>query len=551
MRHGRSRTRAFLTVRADDGATTWLARIAVAVGLLNVTVLLAQAADTIHQLDTDADYAMSLVLPALAGRVPAGSVITLGNHAYYESWWFNRATIGLPEWRFIWEAAPFVVEAAGIALVSWCVWVVLGRVAAVLCSVALLSITDGLRVFLAQSGGRVGLTFHAGALCAALLIIGRATRAPRVSRRTLVAVALFTVFFGTLAASDQLVAVTVVVPYMIAPCMWWWYERTRAAREVCLYALATGAVSLIAGSLLTSRMQAEGVVHSAFPVLFASVGTLTSNAENLIYSWTVLGGGTFFGLSASGQNLLTFAAGVLCLLALAGVLSGLSRRAYALLADTERERVIRAERFLFISFWGVMLAITLAIFLMTQVSIPTGSGTNYLLSGWVAVATLLGAFAQSTRLRSGLLLGVAAFGILTFRTHLASGVPAYGTGPTQLEVGDIEHFARVHGATIGYAQYLDAPTITWDAALKTQVYPVWPCGYASGLCPFFIGINSWYTPRGRVPTFLVTDSRPAATAGSITAAPAALGKPIAVAPFPPFTVYVYRYDIAAKLGPPS
>src|ERR1700728_957706 len=116
MRRLGGRTRALAGARAADDFTTWLARIAVVVGGLNVVVLLAQARSTIHQLELNADYSMSLMLPALSGHAPAGSVITLGNHPFYEAWWFERATIGLPHFRFIWEAAPFAVEGAGIAL---------------------------------------------------------------------------------------------------------------------------------------------------------------------------------------------------------------------------------------------------------------------------------------------------------------------------------------------------------------------------------------------------------------------------------------------------
>jgi hypothetical protein len=303
--------------------------------------------------------------------------------------------------------------------------------------------------------------------------------------------------------------------------------------------------------LLTSLMQSEHVVHSPYPVLFATVTSLSSNVQNLIGSWAVLGDGSFFGLSASGEALVTSVVGILCLLAFAAVLWAVSRRAYALLADGRHERAVPAPRFLFVSFWALVIATDLVVYLGTQVSNDVVSGSHYLLSAWVAVAALLGAFVRSMRLRVTLLLGVAVFGVLTFRAHVTNGVPPYGPGPDQATSGAIQRFTQAHGARIGYAEYLDAPSITWDTALKTQVYPVGPCGFASGLCPFFISISSWYTPRPHVRSFLVTDSRPAVTGGSITAPPAAFGKPVASAAFGPFTVFVYGNDVAAYLGPPE
>lgn len=538
------------TARRTADPLSWLVWLVAAVGALNVIVLLAQARDTVSQLDLGADYPMSLVLPALSGQAPPGSIVVLGNHSYYEAWWFERATIGLPGYRQIWEAAPFVVEAVGIVALAWCVWIAIGRLAALLCVVALVSISDGLRIVLAMSSGRVGLTVHAAALCAALLIVGGAPRAPRLSRPWLAAFTAFTVLFAAAAATDQLIAITVVIPYMLAPCLWWWHERSAQARNVCLYAVATGAAAIVLALVFVSVMQSEHIVHSPYPVLFATVASLTTNLQNLVGSWAVLGGGSFFGLPASGTNLLTAALGVVCVVGLLAAVWALARRGYALLANAPPQPVAGAGRFLFIAFWALVIATDLALYLGTQVSADVVSGSHYLLSAWVAVAALLGAFVRSTRLRVTVLVGVAAFGLLTAREHIADGVPAYGPGPTGAQSAAIETFARAHGASIGYAEYLDAPSVTWETDLKTKVFPISPCGSgASGLCPFFIDINSWYTPRAHTRSFLLTDSRPAVTGGSITAPPAAFGKPIASeAVAPAFTVYVYPDDIAAQLG---
>jgi hypothetical protein len=545
------RTRALVGARAADDFTTWLARIAVAVGGLNVVVLLVQARSTIHQLELNADYSMSLVLPALSGHAPAGSVITLGNHPFYEAWWFERATIGLPHFRFIWEAAPFVVEAAGIALVAWCAWVAVGGLATILSGVALVSISDGWRGVLAMSGGRVGLAFHAGALCAALLIICAAARAPRLSRPLLAVFTVFTVIFAAAAATDYLILATVLVPYIVAPLLWWGYERSTAARNVALYAVATGLASIVGGALLVALMQGEHVIGSPYPVVFTAAASLATNLQNLISGWAGLGDGAFFGLAAHGvDDLLTFIAGALCLAALGGVVWALGRRVYAVLAGPGPRRVVSPARFLYVSFWGLVLATNVGLYLLTTVSNSPGIGDHYLLSAWIAVAALLGAFARRKRLVATLLVGVALFGAFNARTHIADGVPAFGSSPSTQVAGEIEHFAKAHGATIGYGEYWDAASVTWETRLDTQVYPLAVCGQPpSGLCPFYISISSWYTPRKGVRTYLLTDSRTTVSSGIILTPPRGFGKPIAKAAFGPFGVFVYRYDLATRLGP--
>jgi hypothetical protein len=547
----RARLLALARTKSDDRVITALAWTALGVGAINVVVLLAQATATIHSLDLSSDYAVSLVLPTLAGHVPAGSVISLGNHAYYEAWLFERATAGLPHSRFIWEAAPFVVVGAGIALIAWCTWVAVGGLAAIIAVVALVSISDAWRVVLAMPTGRVGIAVHGGALCGVLLILAEASRTPRLSRPWLIALTVFTVLFGALAASDSLVAVTVVLPYVVAPWLWWAYERSHQALRVSVYALVTGGAALLGAALITSWMHHDHIVHSPYPVVFTTVASLVTNVQDLIGAWAGLGGGAFFGLPASGVNLLLFGAGALALAALAYVLWVLWRRSYQLLAVPSRARLTAPARVLYISFWSLVLASDLALYLLTAVSDSLGPGDHYLLSAWVAIAALLGAFARSRVGWAALLTGVTLFAILNVRTHVADGVPAFGVAPDPQLAGEIEHFARAHGARIGYSEYGDAAPITWETHFATEVYPLQPCGSASGLCAFFIGISSWYTPHPGARTFLMTDPRPGIAGGTITAAPADLGRPVAVGQFGTFTVYVYGYDIASRVGPGS
>jgi hypothetical protein len=519
---------------------------------MNIVLLIVQARGTIHSLDLNADYTTSFVLPALASHAAAGSVISLGAHAYYEAWWFDRATVGLPHYRFIWEAVPFVVDAAGIAVVVWCAWLALGLRGALVSGVVLVSISDGWRVVLADPSGRVGTAVHAGALLAALLIVSGARRAPRLNRSWLVALTVFTVAFGAAGGTDSLVAATVLVPYTLAPWAWWFADRSRAALRVSLYALATGIGALIGAVLLTAFEHSQHVLHAWFPVVFLATGNITGNLQAFAGDWANLGAGSFFGLAVNVTNLEFFVPGALCLTALGGVLWALWRRARSLATRPPMSGGISdPTRAIYLTFWGLVLAIDLGLWLLTQVSAEGATGgDNYLLSAWIATAALLGAFAVRRRLWWTVLAGVAVFSILNFRTHVDDGVPAYGYGPTAQIAGDIEHFTQTEGAKFGFTSYWDSTPIIWETHLKALAYPITnlSCTAASGLCPYFMGISSWYVPRRNIRTFLVTDSNPAVP-GAFGTAPAALGKPLAVAPLGQYTVYVYDYDIASRFGP--
>ena len=105
-----SRQRLFAWVRTLNLASACL----LAAAAISLLVVIAQAPEVVHQLFRDADQDVSLVLPQLASHLPSGSNVDLGDHSWYEAWWFNRATIGLPDHFLIWEYAPYVILLLGI-----------------------------------------------------------------------------------------------------------------------------------------------------------------------------------------------------------------------------------------------------------------------------------------------------------------------------------------------------------------------------------------------------------------------------------------------------
>lgn len=122
-------------------------------------------------------------------------------------------------------------------------------------------------------------------------------------------------------------------------------------------------------------------------------------------------------------------------------------------------------------------------------------------------------------------------------------------GPNQALASQIEHFAHAHGATIGYGGYWDSAPVTWESNLKTQVYPVEPCAEKADICRYYaINISTWYQPRARTATFLLTDTREDIPL-QVIGPPKALGRPVAKTHLGDgLSVYVYNYDIAKMLG---
>ncbi len=540
------------------------------VGVTNLIVLIAQAPALVRSLYLNADNASALVLPALAGHEPAGSVVNLGNHPWYEPWWFMRATVELPGYRRLWEVAPFLFVLLGVAVVSLCTWWALGRLAGLLCAVALVAVSETLRQILYIPESHGAIVLHIGVLCAALLAVYRTALEHRPRPAVLLLVGVPLVIFTGAGLTDQLLLVGGLAPFVLAPLLCWWRFRSAAWRTVSAFAIATGALSALIALLLTHIMQEQGVVHAPFPVAFVSSEAIVVNFGNLLATVAGLGGGGFFGAPASGGNLLTFIAGALTLLAFGAILRALwhwSRTAVRPSEPPSPQSGLREPqsglrepqsglrepqsglRELFVAYWGIMLVLVIAVFALTSVSGATNNG-RYLIAAWVAGAALLGILATSLAARTALLLGVSLFGVLNIHAELATGVTPAGVGPDQRMAGAIEHFALAHGASVGYGGYWDAAPVTWETSLRVKLRPVAPCNAPpTGLCPYFNNnINAWYSARPGIRSFLLTDSRPNIP-GAVSGPPASLGPALFHTELGEgYSIYIYDHDIAGNLG---
>lgn len=519
--------------------------MAAAVGLANIVLLPIEASALVHSLYLNADDASALVLPALDGHAPAGAIVNLGNHPWYEPWLFMRATAGLPRYRQLWELAPFFFALLGIASVVACVWRALGRSAAVLTGVALVSASDALRGVYFVPEARVALILHMGVFCGALLWAHERAATGRLSWRAAVVVGVPLVVFSGFGLTDQLVGIAALIPFVAAPLACWWRQRSREYGQLALFALASGALALLAGHVVTRTMEAHHVIHAPFPIRFVSATAIVAGVENAVTESLALGGGSFFGLAAGGASLFVLAIGLLVLAAFGSVLVVAWRWGAATLA---REPIDAASsrREVFVAYWAFALVFVLVSFAFTSVSEVPGDN-RYLLGALVAVAALLGLFLAVRPAGTAVVLGVCLFGLLIVRGHLSENMPPGGSAPDQQTAGAIERFVLANGATIGYTGYWQAAPVTWETRLRLKVFPIGPCTSPSpsGLCPFYNNqISSWYSPRADTRTFLITQA-PGADPLAVTAPAKAFGTPVAHAALGPYSVWVYDHDLAA------
>jgi hypothetical protein len=528
-------------------------RMLILIGGASIIVAIAQAPAAIAQLYRDADSATGLVLPQLAAHLPSGATVNLGDHVWYEAWWFMRATAGLPDHRAIWETAPYVIAFLGIAGIAWTVRMALGARAAVLTAVALMAIGNGMRVVIFEPTARGGMLIHMALLLGSLLWLAGRIGSERASRRIVLSGAALAAVTA-LGATDQLTMYETVVPFVAAALVWWWRARSPAARLLAIWTIAVAAGSVIAAEALVHVMTDAGVIaaNSVSTYQFVPTNEIGPSLGNLLDTWTGLGDGDFFGSWINHAALVSFVLGVLSLSALA-VAVRLTWRTAASWFEVRPSRVIadgdgvtRGGRTLFVTFWCVALAIALAADVLTTLW-RAGSG-RFLLGGWAAVAALLGTLATSPRGRAATSAAVVLFALLLLGLNVKDGVAVNTASYTAAEVSGISRFAEAHGARIGYSGFWSASNFTLADDFREDVFPVWKCHPSTTrLCyQSFANISSSYTPRPGVRTFLITG--PKIDVLTPTAAPVYLGRPIASATFGPYTVSVYSRDLASALG---
>lgn len=513
----------------------WPLAAAVAVGAASCALLLAQIGGLIAALYRNADNAAILLL---SESHPAGSITRIGDHPFYEAWWFMRLTAGLPGHLWLWQAAPFAVAFLGIAAVAGCAARVAGRPGFVVAAVGLVAMSPPLRAVMLVPEARVGLVLHAAVLCAALLVVDRLARTGRMNGRRWALAAAAVSGFTAAGATDQLLLASAMLPYVAAALVVWWCERSEHSRRIATFAVGTAAVAVALATLITRVMTAAGVVVNHLPVHLVSAADLRSSIGITLHLFAILAGGG-----------LHTAAGVAALLGLAVVCVALARGAARLRRGPLDDR--QRARLLYVTFWASALLLTLGAVAVTSVSVDNGvydAAERYLLGAWCAAVALL-AVGATTRLRANALLAaVAAFGVLTMTLNVSSLRQPWEYGPPAATDAALERFVLSHGAAVGYGGYWDVMPIGLHADGRLRMVPIVAFGDKGRWAGHFVAANSaWFRPRPGIRSFLVTDAR-LSVPYAPNWPPALFGHPIAARRFGPLTVYVYAHDLARDLA---
>lgn len=516
-------------------------------GAVYLVVILAKFNQIVATTYLNADAASAPVIGELYGGSPAHRQVFLGQMGWFSTLIFELATRWVPHHRQLWEAAPYGMALVSVALISWAAWRVAGRWAAAISGILLLCAgpqTIGLLFSLNDHSP----TWFSLALLAALLVFFLSPPRWLKPWSGAVIVLVTGAILGANAASDLVLLVAGIAPFLISAGATWVLRPGSASARSWWWSLATVVVTGVFYALTQALMKHENVLIPGNQIhnQLAAAEALSTNFKLWWQSVMVLGNGNFFGKLLSLTSGLQLVCGLLSLLAVVLTV----RLAWRELAPFTPRRdapmgEARAQRLAWCAFWGSSVVLLSASFLFSSNPLDISSA-RYLLGVIYAAAALIPLLA-GRRVLSRVLItaGATVFaltGLLSLldNQELATGNTSYSLYNQVAQIVKREHL------TVGYADYWDAAPIMWSSHFRVRAYPVQDC--APNLCWSYLHmITSWYTtprPPG-TRSFLIADpTQP------VPAAPTPnLGKPSAVHQIGALTMYVYPYDIATRMIP--
>jgi hypothetical protein len=527
-------------------AVRWWRWAAVPFGVLYLILLAAQFGRIVASTYLNADTASAPVIGQLLGSAPGHASVVLGQLGWYSTLLFELGTKWLPAHREVWEAAPYAMALASTVLITWAVSRVAGRWAAGLSAVLIVCASPGTLQLLFALDDHAPTWFTLSLLGAFLVLLER--NGPHL-RMTVVAP--LTIIVGVIAgangASDPLVAIGGLAPFLLAAFATYYLVRSPLSFRAMVVALST--VGLTAVSWIVTHRVADGlhaVPCGCFPSnALASGSQVGHNVSLWLQSIAVLGNGDFFSRQVSFTSGLALACAALTL----GAVMLLPRIAWLELPVGRPLQVPRQPaRLAWVVFWCASATLLTAAFVLSAAPVAVASD-RYLVGLIYAAAAVIPMIAAG-RLATEVVavIGSCIFalaGVVSLAQGTAAKIAAF---PSDATISEVARVAEQNHLTVGYAGYWDAAPITWATRTRVRVYPVLTCGDNGHVCRFFLHyISSWYTPRPSVHTFLLTDRTP--PLAFLPAPTPDLGPPSAVYHINELTMYVYPYDLATKILP--
>ncbi|MGH2930005.1 MAG: hypothetical protein ACRDL8_17515, partial [Solirubrobacteraceae bacterium] len=355
-----------------------------------VVLLATRFAQIIRWENADSDVASAFTLTEAIAHGHTGGVVLSTQGSWVPLLW-GLLTRGLAFHRLVWELSPAALWLGAAALVGWCVWRVAGRKAAGIAVVVIVAASPAVLITFTSAFFH-NTTIPGAALLDAYLIW--LTSRERTSRALMASVVAMALIVGALLASDELLAVVGLVPFLGASGLAW--LRRRYTRDL-LSALTVTAGSIVVAEAISSIARSLNLLTTTPGVHL----TLTLERAHLVWLGRGLlrmGNGLALVPQAGARAALTLAAAIVTVAALAAVAVVL-RRAISLPPVDRRGRVLH----LHVVFWGLALVCAAVAYVVTDIAVEPSD--RYIMIAVPAVAAIVPLLART---RAGLAAVAAA-----------------------------------------------------------------------------------------------------------------------------------------------
>jgi hypothetical protein len=515
-------------------------------GIVAYAVVLATRVPSLVE-DTATSDSVGPMVIAQSLPAPAGSRIVMGNAAHYTTLWIDALTRHLPDHRAVWAAWPYVLALLSLLLLTETVRRLAGGRAA-LVAFAIGMATPALLLVPLLSQAFHETTFANGIVLGVLLTAMGASARVRASLLLVGVSALVAVVTGLDVASDPLLLVTGVAPFVASAALVAWLRRDRHAVEVVVAAAATAVAALaIAGAAVLVQRHA-GFDVEGLPLSLAGASRMHDNATLLGHLVLAFDNGHLSLHDLGDLGPLRLACGVLAVVAALVPLWFLLRVAMRRLPgrhDAAESTLPRHDATaLWLAYWGLVAVFLAIAFVATTLPVDRNS-VRYLLPGFYAIAATVPFLTLRTAARAAAVAVAVAF------TGVVGAVLLHRAGPDDFDVQPQQAAGLIaalesHGLHYGYAGYWQANLLTWQSdgrVVSRAVQQGDACHAAQKgwFCPYPIfTVSDWYTAQNQ-PTFLIRE-----LGGSfVPDPPPAQPRPASVFSYDRFEVYVYDHDIGA------
>jgi hypothetical protein len=532
----------------EQRAETLLWLIPLGLAAVYFVLFVAHLPRSIAEILWDSDYASGFTLTQTVAHTGDGGHTVISTTGAWVPLWFGLLTAHLPVHRQLWEITPTLLSLATALTIGWCVAQVGTRRAAIF-AVVIVLVASPWTLSILMAPVAHNTVYPTTALLGAYLIW--LTRDKTRRRFTTIAVPLLgALALGVAIASDALLIVTGVVPLVIVLVL----ARTQPSHRARVVA-SSGLVTVVGAvpvAILTSAiMKAQGyvTVSPQPPLAIGSLSSVPRHVRVLAEGLREMVNG-YLGVSWPGK--LHSEIGIACDLVLVSALLTLLyfgvRGSVRLIRRRCEDGDPELARLLHIGYWFSSAVVVCGAFLFTTApGTTTQKHEAYYLTLIFSVAAIVPLLMRPRSQARWLVpagLTIFALGSIVGleNNYLKTMKP-----PIARYASRIVQLAEVNHATVGYAGYWDASSLTWSSQERILVRPLQQCANPTGaeICPFFLmRTPSWYEPKARRSFLLVDPSE-----NFVVTLPRGLGNPIASYPLGRIMMYVYPYDIASRLGP--